>query len=91
MNFDKWLKNRQKPGTLEYLTRTIASGKLGYQISVATFKIMLLAEMFLGNGGNLGLLSEEVGLHRWSISRLFKTAGFDKKRLLKVARDEDAK
>lgn len=91
INFDRWLKNRDKPGTIEHLARHISAKGRGYQLSIAAFKIMLLAEMFMGNGGNLGLLAEEIGIHRNSISRLFKGAGFDKKKLLAVAKDEEAK
>jgi hypothetical protein len=89
INFDRWLRNRNKPGTIEYTARH--SRKRNYQLSVAAYKIMLLAEMFVGNGGNIGLLAEEIGIHRNSISRLFKGAGFDKKKLLEVAKSEEPK
>jgi len=88
MSFDRWLKNREKPGTLEFLVRRISSKGYGYHLSVASFKIMMLAELFMGNGGNLAHLSEEIGIHRNSISRLFRIAGFDKDRLRQIAKDD---
>ena len=52
---------------------------------------LLSAFELLRNGGNLGQLAEDIGIHRNSISRLFKGAGFDKKRLLEAAKKDEAK
>lgn len=90
--FERWLNNRNKPETIEYIVRRISSRGRGYQVSIEIFKITLLAEMFCGNGGNLTLLAEEIGIHRNSISRLFKGYGFDKRRMIEVAkRDQESK
>lgn len=82
--FESWLRNRRKPGTLEYMARQISSSKRGYQESVDSLKPLLLAEMFIDLGCNATLLSKEIGIHRNSIYRLLNEAGLSAEKLRKI-------